>query len=319
MIIIVEGCDGAGKSTFVDQLATQVYKKMPAERVRIEHKGPMTTDAINEYEGPLEDYYPGGSDTVLCDRWHIGEFIYGPMLRGECKVSNAERLHIEKFLAARGAVLVLMAAPTDMLIDRVGARGDELVATTQLREIASAYHREIYRTAIPTFMIWPDYEESEVHAILHHAIRQETYATRTSQFGTYVGPPSPSYLILGERRGPGRDQYDGRGAFTPVSATSGRYLLDHLPMDVADTCGIANACEEDIGSLWEILGQPLIVALGNEAAAMCAQAELPHGIVPHPQFVRRFHHARGAEYGDVIREALIHGKDLRGAFSHSRT
>ena len=99
-------------------------------------------------------------------------------------------------------------------------------------------------------------------------------------------------------------------------ATTSSLLRGRLLVGATRWLGIANACEEDIGKLWETLGRPAVVALGRAAAEQCRQAELPHGVVPHPQYVRRFHHHHGRRYGAMIREAAQYQEDLSGALRH---
>lgn len=322
MLVILEGTDLIGKSTAAERLRAALSISGDVE---VLHKGPMTADAITEYELPLEDYLPGGGRHVICDRWHVGEDVYGPHLRGESRVSEAERLHIDKFLAARGAVLVHVTAAENLVRRRLAERGDDLITADDIPALTDAYYRVLnglpsaVHTVRAVLTGEEEHDREQLQALLHHGAWAELQARHLPRHATYVGPPDPDILLLGERRNPTPhgtvDPH--RGAFTPHPSTSGRFLLDALPPYLANHCGLANALEEDPVALYEDLHQPLVVALGREADRALDRAEVPHGAVPHPQGVRRFNFSRQVEYGRVIREAAYHQRDLIDVFRAS--
>lgn len=310
MLIILEGVDGAGKSTTADAIA----RLLPgATRL---HKGPMTADAITEYEDPLASYRPGSETHVICDRWHVGELVYGPVLRGKARMTLAERRHIDLFLAARGAVVVHVTASMSTIRQRLSTRGDDLVTLDQIDELNDRYFDVVQHLDVVHGRLYTEADENiyaQLQVLAGTALAHEMRTAPLVEFPTYIGAANPTLLLLGERR----NTFDRPSAFVPAPNTSGAYLLEHLPEDVFATwLGIANACEEDIGKLWETLGRPAVVALGRAAAEQCRQAELPHGVVPHPQYVRRFHHHHGRRYGAMIREAAQYQEDLSGALRH---
>jgi hypothetical protein len=70
--------------------------------------------------------------------------------------------------------------------------------------------------------------------------------------------------------------------------------------------GLANANDvDDIRKLYDILGHPKVIALGRNAAGSLHHEEIPHAVVPHPQFVRRFYHREAAAYGRMLWAATI--------------
>lgn len=289
-------------------------------QVTVLHKGPMTSDAITEYEAPLEDYVPDGEQHIICDRWDVGELVYGPILRGKVRTSEAERRHIDMFLAKRGAIVVIAHAPQDLVAERLQTRGDDLVDVSMLQAIIDGYAmtwagQAWHRPCYDAILVGDDDQDADtIRDMLTVAYQAELLAAGLHEFTTYVGPVRPAYLLLGERRNERMGQ-GMRSAFVPKSGTSGAYLLDAIPVDVFKRMGLANACEEDLTRLWPALGEPYVVALGREAKQRCLEAEILHGAVPHPQYIRRFHNARQAEYGSAIREALLHRKDMTGVFA----
>lgn len=74
MIIIIEGPDGAGKTTLAHKLATCL-------NLKYHHEGPPPVDIppLDHYLGVLEKYR---HCSVVIDRFALGERVYGPALRG---------------------------------------------------------------------------------------------------------------------------------------------------------------------------------------------------------------------------------------------
>jgi hypothetical protein len=96
----------------------------------------------------------------------------------------------------------------------------------------------------------------------------------------------------------------------PYPGTSGHYLLSLLDPNGSCRVGLANACDvDDPIALWKTLDEPRVVALGRMASMKLTWAGVPHGTVPHPQYVRRFHHATGHLYAVLIRDVARSGED----------
>lgn len=307
MLIIFEGVDGAGKTTMAEYITERLREHKPTELL---HRGPIEFDPLVEYELALDDYRPGFGKHIVCDRWHWGEDVYGPMYRGKTELNRASRLHIEMFLQARGACMVLATQSRTEIHRRLDDRGETFLKPHDRNAVVEAYYDVAYRSSLNSFVV-SSLNDEEWYPLAEYAVMMEKVASDLNVYSTYVGPRGPRYLVLGERRNPLKSGGHS-SAFVPYAGTSGRYLLEHLPEDVARTCGIANAMEEDVHALWCTLGHPLVVALGRMAHDRCELIELPHGAAPHPQYVRRFHNDAGEEYGRVIREAALHRLDLLG-------
>jgi thymidylate kinase len=304
MIIALEGCDGSGKSTLADKLAQGILKHEETvgtgRPVEIIHASQPKGPALEEYELTIRDYDPVGTHLIL-DRWHWGETVYGPIYRGASSLTDAGLWHVDKFLDARGAIMVLMDENAETIRKRIADRGEDFLQDEHVetvidgfesafkRSVMSEKHRRGY-TPIDQYII----------ALYILGYLREDGARQLAQFGTYVGPRFPEFLILGEKR---KDP-SWPSAFVPGNATSGKFLLDSLSRGVIRGSGLANACEEDVGRLWEALNEPKVVSLGKLAGKATDKANVPHFNLPHPQYVRRFHNARQGEYGQAIARAL---------------
>lgn len=306
MLLLIEGSDCVGKSTLAVRLAKHLEESDVAD-VRLLHKGPPTAHPLDEYEAPLYDFRPFTGQHVICDRWHWGESVYPAIFGRATRYDDAVRLHVEMFLRSRGAYVIHVTGPNERVAGCIERRGDDLVGREQVRGIDALFNTTAARSVLPKVTV-------DGHAIIddvqmfNELIRRAGALARQTKplrmFTTYIGPPSPKLLLLGDVRGKSMPTCgDPRPAFMPYPATSGHYLLKHMaeslsPRQLAHI-GIANACDvDDPHELWRTLGKPHVVALGRHAART-TRTWVEH-VVDHPQFRRRFHHRRGAEYVDLI-------------------
>ena len=320
MLIIIEGPDGAGKSTLATNLMhalTRLGGKFAT--IRVIHRGPPTSHPLIEYENPLFDYRPGTGQHIICDRWHLGELVYPHLLKRRTSYNVAVHRHVDLFLQSRGALVIYLEPTRRQVIDRLATRYAssvqfpdpiEVMTIARWDEVSQLYHSALEVSGVK----YDDYcsVDPPIESIIDTAAKFEQRTSRLNEFVTYVGPPSPSILLLGETRGVrGRFAEGLAPAFLPYPSTSGHYLLSHLNVLGFSSIGLANACDvDDPVALWKALGEPSVVALGKTASRRCDELGLSHASAPHPQYVRRFHHAYGHLYADVIREAARTNGDL---------
>jgi deoxyadenosine/deoxycytidine kinase len=306
LIIIVEGGDGVGKTTFVEQL----HEDVPLAEVR--HKSQPKQGVFFEYED-LDDYpqYPG--QDVFYDRQFVGELIYGPLYRETSLLDPAGLVHVELYLRARGALLVHMDADAQIVYDRVflkHSRGEDFLQKMHVETVLRGYRKYMLRTRLKTLIV--NSETANPGWTCAVARRLERKVRKLRSFTTYIGYDDPSLLLVGEKRG---DERHG-AAFVPYATTSGHYMLSGLLAVGLPRVGIANALEEDLPSLWETIGRPPVVALGRTAQRELKRGKIPHGVAPHPQYARRFVHKRRDDYARLILEVAQTQED-RGSWPRS--
>src|SRR4051812_40343820 len=117
MSFVLEGPDGAGKSTLALTLAREYG-------LTIDHFGPPKQPPLREYLHWLiqRDSWP---HRRVIDRFHLGEAVYGPVWR---KTNNLTRMvlsTIEWALMVRGYTLVHVTRPLDRLVATLDERGDD--------------------------------------------------------------------------------------------------------------------------------------------------------------------------------------------------
>jgi len=329
LLCIVEGPDGAGKSTLVAAVAAALRATCPHDDVEVWHAGPPPPGAhpLDLYARPLYDYRPGVGRHIICDRWHVGEWVYPAVFGRPSRADEASRRWLDMFLQARGALLVHVNPPLSRVEAQLRARGDSTVVPGQLPELFLRYHAEVARSRLRRWHLthdsWSAAGVAEV--VLEEARRAEDEAIPLGRFATYAGPARPHYLLLGDVRHQLRDRVGSfltprhsvayGPAFGPYPGTSGHYLLTYLPEAMFHAggdagIGVANACDvDDWKDLWDVLGEPLIVTLGVRATRELGS--FARGSTPHPQYARRFHFNDAVRYGQAIHRAGRYGEHVR--------
>lgn len=305
MLIIVEGPDCVRKSTLVERLAARAAALCPGDRVDVLSAGPPTRHPLDEYVVPLLDYRPQRGRHVVCDRWHVGEAVYPTIFGRDTQFDPGVQAYTELFLRSRGALLVLVDAEESDVTDCLETRGDELARPEQAAETLRLFRSRVVASLLPTVVVRGfSVSDDDVNQLVTKARMLDVVTRDLGRFTTYVGSRRPRTLLLGDvRHGHVRGTSNSLTSFMPYGATSGHYLYSQLVtrygFQVLKHVGVANACDDDDHELlWTLLGKPETVALGRRAQKRTPWAARG---VPHPQFMRRFHHGQGWEYaGDIL-------------------
>lgn len=318
MFIIVEGPDGSGKSSLVSELIEQATVKYPDREVVAYHMGKPEEESrlwvLNQWAASVENVDWTDGYIVIADRWHWGEVTYAPLKRPHTCQDEYGLLGVggwrlvELMLLSRGAVQFALMQPPDVLARRVGVRGDDFVKVDELERIHSLYMSGIEKAA-RVEVLTPDPDDMSAlpalaERMLEIAREREKQVKAVAQFPMYIGSPRPRVLLVGDKR---NDPNGPILPFYPAKGNSGDYLLSNLPDPFWKTVGVVNGtelCDSQLAMLWAVLGEPRVVALGRMAEKSLAGVRgIPRSyvnVVPHPQYVRRFHHHDGQEYGRAV-------------------
>lgn len=290
--IVLEGVDGSGKSTLAREVTD--VSSLPVELI---HHGPPADGEhlVDVYSRELIDYSPDHSRLLLFDRLHVGETIYGPLKRGESRLSTAQFEWLELILASRGAVVHVLQPPLEEVRERLATRGETFLAPHEVETVWWAYYRERYRRSSMVRL--------SARALWNWASTDELRVEHLCQFPLYIGPPKPRVLFVGDT--PGRGPRDVV-PFTPKQGSCGTYLFDAIESIGLRRYGVTNSENQPLRALWVALSGPRTIALGNLAADRLADAEVPYRRVRHPQWWKRFRSGREREYGEEIKSAVGH-------------
>jgi hypothetical protein len=320
MLIILEGPDGSGKTHLARDLEDLIQRALPSDTIEIRHAKLPTQHPLDEYERSLTWYRPGEGNHLILDRWHWGEYVYPAATGRPTKFNAVQEWHVENYLKRLGAIVVQTTQYADQY-RRVYTERNELPFAAILPAVELHYREIRKRTHLPVVdWNWMSPLWGDLHRIMEEAHRHELLYMELNKFTTYVGPRRCDFLLFGDTRND-YDDNDATGrdpAFVPFGNTSGDFLIGAFTQgNQSFNVGLANACDvDDPYKLWLAVGQPRVVALGLNAkkklstiARVGFDPNHSWGAVPHPQYVRRFHHSDQWAYGQNIRMAARHGGD----------
>jgi gluconate kinase len=319
MFIVIEGTDASGKTSLIEAVTNEVKTRFN-ERVMEFHKGRPDEETrrwvLQEYVTSLEGI-DWSRSLAVADRWHWGEATYAPLKRPHTNTDGFGLLGqsgwrwVELFMQSRGMVQFWLYQPLEVIQARLSTRGDDYVNVDELETILDLYtnaaKHSIYVGIQPeadSLSAVPELAKYIVDIAAEHAKGAHDVS---AVYPEYIGSPRPTALLVGDERNiVKRYGEETKLPFMPVDGNSGDFLLRALPDDFWKTVGIVNV-NDMRGSfldLWVTLGMPPIIALGRNAARGIEKSGIENDkfiTLPHPQWVRRFHHADMLEYGVAIK------------------
>jgi hypothetical protein len=323
MFIVVEGTDASGKTSLISAVENEVKKRYPDRKITMSHKGRPLEETRRWV---LEEYVTSSetidftSETIISDRWHWGEITYAPLKRSHTNTDGYGLLGkagwrwTELYMLSRGVAEFWLYQPLDVIKSRLGARGDDFVAVHELEQILSQYDVAMVLSPSLTETLRPradslDQVDELAQYVVDVAEKKLSDARYISRYKNYIGSPNPDVLLIGDRRNilP-RYGEETQLPFMPVDGNSGEFLLTALPDSLWKNVGIVNANDSNVNlyDLWLDLNRPRVVALGRLAEKTLAQTEINqkhYDVLPHPQYVRRFHNKDKEIYGQAIEKS----------------
>jgi len=259
MWIILEGPDAVGKSTLTNLL----HKRIPTATLLSLGPPDSPEQSLDRVLAPpVAMYVPGSGADIVCDRWHWGDPIYGPLYRPDTNVDDhgdmgkAGFRYAELFVESRGGCVFLLKASIDDMIEKFNQRGDDYALADDLAAIAMRYEELAAESLTFTATVpmaldaeWPESDDAEdtLDWIIDEAQSKESRYESLAKFKHYVGPANPAMLIVCK---PDRDlRLEVVGA---------------LADDVWKSAGIASTAMSPalLDELWRTLDKPMTVGLG---------------------------------------------------------
>jgi hypothetical protein len=282
MRIIVEGPDGAGKTTLVNALRQRL------SCLRYHHEGPPPKEgSILRHYGSLI----ATKDDTIFDRAHFGELVYGPLLRGQSGLESRDMVMMRRLTRGLGVISILCLPPWEVCRTNTETRSEYLSA--QQRD--SAYWR--WTRLVGEFTHVYDYTIAD-------GLLPPLECLPSLNTG-FIGSPEAKYVFVGER-----SNDPSPLTFFGYENSSG-YLHEAITragFAEKDIC-FTNALLPD-GSPNPNLTNPgfgydayVYIALGTVAAKACSKKRLAAYHVPHPQYWKRFHHHDMTAYVDMLKGA----------------
>lgn len=114
MLIVLEGCDGSGKTT----VANHLLNILP--NAEIVH---CTTDTPNDWDFFSKLIEASKTRNIIADRFCYGQFVY--QREEERHLTFKQLWDLEILMMMEGARVIHVAAPVDEIEDRLAMRGEK--------------------------------------------------------------------------------------------------------------------------------------------------------------------------------------------------
>jgi thymidylate kinase len=161
MIIILEGENKTGKTT----LANYIIDNYGFDYVKCSQpKG----DPFEEYMEIIEEIKRTGKDTII-DRFHIGEFVWGPLYRGGSLLNIKHLDIIDKLLIENETYLFYCYDDIENIVERFDKEKEEFATKNKIKDVLSFYDSVLKETQLP---------------IIYHKINSNL--DRTKNFPKYI-------------------------------------------------------------------------------------------------------------------------------------
>lgn len=304
---VLEGPDGAGKTTLAKQLARDHH-------LGYCHFGPPQQKPLDEYLGWLVHQDRTLGHRRVIDRFHLGESVYGPIFRGTEPLSVHELCTLEWALTVRGYTLVHVTKSLNHLVDSIQVRGDEMVQVNQLGKIIEGYWSIMQESFMPRLTYdWPDELPTWPEK---WAERSNHYYREMDRSYPGTGSLEPQIILVGERLNPNLIKQSHGTVFGFGSASTwlvqAIWWLKWQHKVYLTNARKVNGDEKMVAReiRWlrsrahhEGRTPPRVIALGQTATRVMADHSIPCMPVHHPSYHRRFHHREGPQsYAVVLAE-----------------
>lgn len=293
VLTVLEGPDKSGKTTVAKALAK-------AHGLDYVHFGPpREADPAAAYVKFLINL----KRPTVCDRFFVSEMIYGPLLRGTA-MKRLDRLVLERVCRRTGVQQCLLNTSLDSIRPRFDEAAEGLSWTTHER----AWRK--YQDLWPTLTSWRmtqlpahtwDMLPWIVEQLGAHLSAQEDIHRSMHDFGGIGTIARRAFVLVGESINPNTTRF-GLPFDGGPTAEFLQTMLDEAGVEEADLYLVNQDRLIPLeASFHQGLGSTF-VALGALAAHRLKPL-VKFQTLPHPQYWRRFHHARWREYADWLRGA----------------
>lgn len=284
--LILEGPKGSGKSTLAQRLRTDY-------QLAYHHEGPPPMDVpLHIHYGALLQH--GRAVPTVFDRLALGEYVYGPLLRGVDRLTGPGWVLVRRIIKASGALQILCLPPVDVCIDNVRRR-DQMVDEAILRQSWSRWS-----DLQDQFDLVYDYTTTSDEDFIA-ALEGRAFYTHHIKNPLVIGSPYARVLFVGDRGG----ETDALNLpfFDTIGASL--YLQRAIAMSSYDEHDLAfvNAYTNTHEPIEIPTHHDRVVAFGASASDACRRLGLRPAEVPHPQYWRTYHYEELEAYVRKLEDA----------------
>ena len=299
-MIIIEGPDGAGKSTLVNHIRenTEFSVRKPYYPKKEQHAYYLHTGAL--YSG------------YFLERYYLSEVVYPRFKLNREPMEDWKQYQIEASLMQYSPVILYLRPDKETIIKNINTRGDDYVSEDEVDRMLVEYDAAIDRSHIPvvTFDFTKDDMDEKIRQALDIHIKGLEIAHHMDQYlgagnislpgGLMFIGEDPSDKSIGEGYIRAFISHRGSSAFLHESLYKAEVYDDEMPYFTNWGKGFDND-DDKIKALNEeiaIIEPRQVICLGKEVFAKVGQ-----GIcIEHPSFVKRFSSKDHQFYIDKIKQ-----------------
>lgn len=287
-IIVIEGADGTGKTTLAGVLEKRGFE--------YRHQGPPL-NGVNLFQHYADELLSCRGKKVVMDRLHVGELIYGPVMRGKSLITVEELRLLNRLLFGLGGK-VIFCDTDDAVIERnwLRRRGQEyLDDADKLYEVMFQYRRLFDQEFTADDHHVYDYRTSVVNKLL------ESMTEPSSLPEGVIGHPRNRFLFIGEKANGLPDlpffTMDNSSGYLNKCLWAAGYKEHELAFTNA---GSFRGIPRELYPIWDQNRQQVVVTLGKVAHEACVNQAVPHLEAPHPSYVKRFDSKKIGKYIELL-------------------
>lgn len=295
MLIIIEGADKTGKTTLAKAIADRFG-------YRYHHSGPPKGHPADEYI----DFLLNLKRPTVCDRFHLGELVYGPMFRGKIGISPLELLTIERVLRLKQTILIHAVTSIELANKRLKVSTQKEMVDNARNVTAAELFKDVVRQSnVSPILQYDGSTKQQLNKMLITIERM--LEERKVASGPYTGIGTitgPKLVVVGE-------QVNHNVTWRGLPFDKG--LSSEFLADVFNTAGLVEnrlyICNADKLTREEAIAlhteNTKFITLGRKAAHKLLEFGIEHEELPHPQWVKRFHHHQKYAYAEDVRRACL--------------
>lgn len=295
MLIVVEGPDKTGKTTLCKAIERELGFKY-------KHFSAPKGSPADEYIDFLLDL----KEPTVCDRFHLGELVYGPMFRGKAGITPLELVTIERVMRLKQTIIVHAVTNMKLANQRLDVSTEhEVVDKPQNLAAAEGFARVVPLTNAGPVLRYDGSSLDNLRVMIEQ-IRVIIASWTEQNAYTGIGTIAGSKLVfVGEAV---NKNVTWRGL--PFDrGNSSQFLLDvfqaaGIPEKAVYICNADKLTAKEMSAL-VLGGRTTFFTLGRKADLKLRKfGSTDHYALPHPQFIKRFHYNRQGKYINAFKDAL---------------
>lgn len=294
MLLVIEGGDKTGKTTLAKALAKTYH-------LDYHHFGPPGPDPMKEYV----DFFKGLKSQGVCDRFFIGNLVYGPLLRNTV-TPWLEVLTLCRLLRKHGVFHMLASPSIKVVEERFKASKDaEYVTWVQNIKAIELFSKVFASLPVGRHnkrIIFNETNDDLLDVISDMAEvvqRQRVLNTTVPKFTGIGTTTEPALVLVGESVNPRTTRF-GLPFDAGISAEFLQMCLHEARVNEEDLY----LMNQDVMTTEEVVYHKQLgsyfVALGTKAHERLKALGAEHSKIAHPQFFRRFRSKQWKHYRDSL-------------------